>query len=106
MNLTADQLMKIAGIASTDTLRARLNEFVDDREGERKKKFEVIEVSQDGTFDVEVVEATGPAGAVIEYFGDADDLNLLAALEKDIQKNRSGGWYMRNDGDRYIIREM
>lgn len=33
MKMTADQLLEIAGIASTDALRARLNEFVDDRYG-------------------------------------------------------------------------
>ncbi len=111
MNLTAEQLLNIAGIKSTDTLTTRLNEsatpLAEADDGGGMKTFEVIEFnSRNGSFDTETVQATNPVDAVMEYFGEPDDADMRAALTRDIKQNHSGGWRMMNDEDGYIIREM
>ena len=103
MKMTADQLMKIAGIAPTNTLRARLNEA----EG-GMKSFEVISVSQlDGGFGYDTVQAADPLGALLVFLDEEGDEEVADFYRDGLQTNGVGrGWSWLGDDLIYIIREM
>lgn len=69
-------------------------------------QFEVISVDlYKGRFATEVVDGTGPVDVMMSYFKE-DEEELRVALEKDIEENPDGGWYLKNEEETFIIRQI
>lgn len=67
-------------------------------------KFEITMVFMThGGFITKVVEGETVVDAMLTYF---DGQDLRSEFEQSIKENYSGGWFMMNNEEQYIIRQI